>query len=72
VVSFATDEAWDALFGVKTAEVGTTVVAADGGALCFLLCFIGECRTVCPSHVSPTAFLFLIRNQIFVTCISTS
>jgi hypothetical protein len=37
VVSFAADEAWDALLGVKTAEAGTTAVAASGGALCFLL-----------------------------------
>jgi hypothetical protein len=37
VVSFAADEAWDALLGVKTAEAG---MAAGGGALCFLLCSI--------------------------------
>jgi hypothetical protein len=36
VVSFAAEESWDALLGVKTAEAGT----ADGGALCFLLCSI--------------------------------
>jgi hypothetical protein len=41
VVSFATNEAWDALLGVKTAEEGTAA-AAGGGALCFLLCSIGE------------------------------
>jgi hypothetical protein len=40
VVSFAADEAWDALLGVKTAEAGT--VAAGGGSLCFFLCYIGE------------------------------
>jgi hypothetical protein len=40
VVSFATDKAWDALLGVKTAEVGTSAEAAGGGALCFLLCSI--------------------------------
>jgi hypothetical protein len=40
VVSFATDEVWDALFGVKTAEEGTAAAAAGGGALCFLLCSI--------------------------------
>jgi hypothetical protein len=40
VVSFAADEAWDALLGVKTAEEGTTVAVAGGGALCFLLCSI--------------------------------
>jgi hypothetical protein len=38
VVSIATDEVWDALLGVKTAEEGTA--AAGGGALCFLLCSI--------------------------------
>jgi hypothetical protein len=40
VVLFGAEEAWDALLGVKIAEVGT--VAAGGGALCFLLCSIGE------------------------------
>jgi hypothetical protein len=40
VVSFAADEAWDALLGVKTAEAGTTAAAAGGGALCFLICSI--------------------------------
>jgi hypothetical protein len=39
VVSFAADEARDALLGVKTTEAGTAV---GGGALCFLLCSIGE------------------------------
>jgi hypothetical protein len=39
VVSFAADEAWDALLGVKTAEPGTAA-AVGGGALCFLLCSI--------------------------------
>jgi hypothetical protein len=39
VVSFAIDETWDALFGVKTAEAGK---ASGGGSLCFLLCSIGE------------------------------
>jgi hypothetical protein len=38
VVSFAADEAWDALLGVKTAEAGTAAVG--GGALYFLLCSI--------------------------------
>jgi hypothetical protein len=37
MVSFAADEAWDALLGVKTAEAGT---AAVGGAPCFLICSI--------------------------------
>jgi hypothetical protein len=62
VLSFAAEEAWDALLGVKTAEAGTTTAVAGGGALCFLL-----------THpASPTVFLFLICNQIFVTCISPS
>jgi hypothetical protein len=42
VVSFAADEAWDVLVGVKTAEAGMAVTAAGGSALCFLLCSIGE------------------------------
>jgi hypothetical protein len=41
VVLFATDEAWDALLGVKTAEAGTVAVVGSG-ALCVLLCSIGE------------------------------
>jgi hypothetical protein len=40
VFSFAADEAWDALLGVKTAEAGTAAAAAGSGALCFLLCSI--------------------------------
>jgi hypothetical protein len=40
VVSFAANEAWDALLGVKTAKAGTTAAAAGGGALYFLLCSI--------------------------------
>jgi hypothetical protein len=40
VVSFAADEAWDALLGVKTVEAGMAAAAAGGGALCFLLCSI--------------------------------
>jgi hypothetical protein len=43
VVSFAVDEAWDAIFGVKTAEAGTAAAAAaGGGAVRFLLCSVGE------------------------------
>jgi hypothetical protein len=38
VVSFASNEAWDALLGVKTAKAGTA--AAASGALSFLLCSI--------------------------------
>jgi hypothetical protein len=37
VVSFATNEAWDALLGVKTTKAGTAAAAVGGGALCFLL-----------------------------------
>jgi hypothetical protein len=40
VVSFATDEAWDALLGVKTAEAGMAAATGGGGALSFLLCSI--------------------------------
>jgi Na+-transporting NADH:ubiquinone oxidoreductase subunit NqrF len=40
VVSFAADEAGDALLGVKTSEAGTAAAEAGGGALCFLLCSI--------------------------------
>jgi hypothetical protein len=42
MVSFAADEAWDALLGVKNAEAGTEGATAGGGALCFLFCSIGE------------------------------
>jgi hypothetical protein len=34
VVSFAADEAWDAIMVVKTAKAGTAAAAAGGGALC--------------------------------------
>jgi hypothetical protein len=40
VVSFAADEAWDAILGVKSAEAGTA--AAGYSALYFLLCSVGE------------------------------
>jgi hypothetical protein len=40
VVSFAVDEAWDAVLGVKTTESGTTAAVAGGGALWFHFCFI--------------------------------
>jgi hypothetical protein len=40
VVSFAADEVWDALLGVKTSEGSTAAAAAGGSALCFLLCSI--------------------------------
>jgi hypothetical protein len=51
VVSFATDEAWDALLGVKTTEAGTTAAAVPSASSFIRL-------------ASPTTFLFLIRNQI--------
>jgi hypothetical protein len=47
--------------GVKTAEAGTTAATAGGGALCFLLCSIGEWRTVYPSRIADD-ICFLIRN----------
>jgi hypothetical protein len=37
VVSFAADEAWDALLGVKTAEAGTTVAAVPSASSFVLL-----------------------------------
>jgi hypothetical protein len=40
VVSSASDESWDALLGVKTAEAGTAAAAAGGAALCSPLCSI--------------------------------
>jgi hypothetical protein len=40
VVSFAVDEAWDALLGVKTVETGMATTAGSSSALCFLLCSI--------------------------------
>jgi hypothetical protein len=50
VVSFAADEASDALLGVKTAEAGmAAAAAAGGGALCFHLY---------PSHVADGISLF--------------
>jgi hypothetical protein len=63
VVSFAADEAWDALLGVKTAEAGTAAAAAGGGALCFLLCSIQMKNS---SH-----FSFYLQSNI-VTSISLS
>jgi hypothetical protein len=71
VVSFAADEAWDAILGVKTAKAGTTVAARAvvPSASSFVLLENKE-QFIHPA--SPTAFLFLIRNQIFLTCISLS
>jgi hypothetical protein len=65
VVSFATDEAWDALLGVKTAEAGTAAAAGGGGALSFLLCSIK--MTVGGhfySNEEQFPFLLLICNQM--------
>jgi hypothetical protein len=69
VVSFAADEAWDAILGVKTAEAGTTVATAVPSASSFVPLEKEE-QFICPASLK--TFLFLIRNQIFVTCISTS
>jgi hypothetical protein len=68
VVSFVTDEARDALLGVKTAEAGTTAAAVPSASSFDLL--ENEEQFIRPA--SPTTFLFSIRNQIFVTCISPS
>jgi hypothetical protein len=68
VVSFATDKAWDALVGVKTAEAGTAGAAVPSASSFVLL--ENEEQFIRPA--SPTTFLFLIRSQIFVTCISLS
>jgi hypothetical protein len=54
VLSFAAEEAWDALLGVKTAEAGTTTAAAGGGALCFLLY---------PSRVANSISLFNLQSN---------
>jgi hypothetical protein len=61
VVSFAIDEALDALLGVKTAEAGTAAAAAGGGALCFLFCSIQ--MTVVKGNGVAT----LAQNKIFPT-----
>jgi hypothetical protein len=64
VVSFATDEAWDALLGVKTAEAGTAAAAA-GGALCFLFCSIQMTVGVqFYSNEEQFTFLLLVCNQM--------
>jgi hypothetical protein len=59
VVSFAADEAWNALFGVKTTEAGTAAAAAGGVALCFLLCSI-QCGGQFYSNEKQFSFLLLI------------
>jgi hypothetical protein len=70
VASFAADEAWDALLGVKTAEAGTTGAAAGDASLCSSFVLLeNEEQFVRPA--SPTTFLFLIYSN-FVTCISPS
>jgi hypothetical protein len=61
VVSFAADEAWDALLVVKTAEAGTAGAAVAPSASSFVL-LENEEQFIRPT--SPTTFLFLICNQI--------
>jgi hypothetical protein len=68
VVSFAADEAWDVLLGVKIAEAGTVAVAVPSASSFVLL--DNEEQIICPA--SPTTFPFSIHNQNFVTCISLS
>jgi hypothetical protein len=67
VVSFANNEAWDAILGVKTAEAGTATAAAGSGALCFLLY---------PSRVADDISLFNPQsnfcNMYFSVVISTN
>jgi hypothetical protein len=70
VVSFAADEAWDALLRVRTTEAGTA--AAGGGALCFLLCSIqmtvgGSSIQMKNSSISP----FNLQSNV-VICIFLS
>jgi hypothetical protein len=71
VVSFAADEAWDALLGVKTVEAGTTAAVAGGGALCFLLC--STQMTVGASFIQRTIPIssFNLQSNV-VTSISSS
>jgi hypothetical protein len=54
VLSFAAEEAWNALLGVKTTKAGTTTAAAGGGALCFLLY---------PSRVADGISLFNLQSN---------
>jgi hypothetical protein len=42
--------------GVKTTEAGTA--AAGGGALYFLLCSVGEWRTMYPSRIADDISIF--------------
>jgi hypothetical protein len=69
VVSFAADEAWDALMWVKTAKEGTTAAGDSALSSSFVL-LDNEEQFI--RLVLPTTFLFLIRNKIIVTCISPS
>jgi hypothetical protein len=69
VVSFAADEAWDALMWVKTAKAGT-IAAGDGALSSSFVLLENEEQFI--RLVLPTTFLFLIRNKIIVTCISPS
>jgi hypothetical protein len=64
VVSFATDEVRDA--------AGTAAAAADGGALCFLLCFIQVTVGVCSIQMKNSShFSFNLQSNV-VTSISLS
>jgi hypothetical protein len=60
VVSFAADEAWDALLGVKTTEAGTAGTAVPSASSFVLL--ENEEQFIRPA--SPTTFLFFIHNLI--------
>jgi hypothetical protein len=65
VVSFAADEAWDALLGVKTTKAGMTAAAEGGGALCFLLCSIQMTLGASSIQIEEQfSFLLLICNQM--------
>jgi hypothetical protein len=58
VDSFAAEEAWDALLGVKPAEVGTAGAAVPSASSFVLLEY--EEQFIRPTSL--TTFLFLIRN----------
>jgi hypothetical protein len=65
VGSFAADEAWDALLGVKTTEAGTA--ATGGGRRCALLsplCYSNNCAGQFYSNEEQFSFLLLICNQM--------
>jgi hypothetical protein len=66
VVSFAADEAWDALFGVKTTEAGTAGVALPSAS--FFVHLENEKQFIRLS--SPTTFSLFNPQLNFETCIS--